>query len=88
MTTLFYYYIGNALERQWGTTRFTVFYGLGILLNIIMGFVMGSTSMYYINMSMFFSFATLYPEMQVLLFRDPAPEGEVAGLAGRSPVCL
>ena len=37
------------------------FYGLGILLNIIMGFVMGSTSMYYINMSMFFSFATLYP---------------------------
>ena len=68
MTTLFYYYIGNALERQWGTTRFTVFYGLGILLNIIMGFVMGSTSMYYINMSMFFSFATLYPEMQVLLF--------------------
>ena len=68
MTTLFYYYIGNALERQWGTTRFTVFYGLGVLLNIIMGFVMGGTSMYYINMSMFFAFATLYPEMQVLLF--------------------
>ena len=67
MTTLFYYYIGNALERQWGTTRFTVFYGLGVLLNIIMGFVMGGTSMYYINMSMFFAFATLYPEMQVLL---------------------
>ena len=66
MTTLFYYYIGNALERQWGTTRFTVFYGLGVLLNIIMGFVMGGTSMYYINMSMFFAFATLYPEMQVL----------------------
>lgn len=67
MTVLFYYYIGNALERQWGTTRFTVFYGLGVLLNIIMGFVMGGTSMYYINMSMFFAFATLYPEMQVLL---------------------
>lgn len=67
MTILFYYYIGNALERQWGTVRFTVFYGLGVLLNIIMGFVMGGTSMYYINMSMFFAFATLYPEMQVLL---------------------
>ena len=24
--------------------------------------------MYYVNMSMFFSFATLYPEMQVLLY--------------------
>ena len=67
MSLLFCYYIGNALERQWGTARFTVFYGLGVVLNIIVGFVMGSTSMYYINMSMFFAFATLYPEMQVLL---------------------
>ncbi len=25
LTTLFYYYIGNALENQWGSTRFTVF---------------------------------------------------------------
>ena len=24
LTTLFYYYIGNALENQWGSTRFTV----------------------------------------------------------------
>ena len=39
MTTLLYYYIGNILERQWGTTRFTVFYGLGVLLNIIVGLV-------------------------------------------------
>ena len=35
MTILFYYYIGNALERQWGTTLgFTVFYGLGAILNL------------------------------------------------------
>ena len=68
LTTLFYYYIGNALERQWGTARFTVFYGLGVVLNILVGFLMGSTSMYYINMSMFFAFATLYPDLQVLLY--------------------
>ena len=67
MSLLFCYYIGSALERQWGTARFTVFYGLGVVLNIVVGFVMGDTSMYYINMSMFFAFATLYPEMQVLL---------------------
>ena len=67
MTTLFYYYIGNSLERQWGTPRFTVFYGLGVVLNILVGFLMGGTSMYYINMSMFFAFATLYPDLQVLL---------------------
>ena len=35
----FYYWIGTALERQWGTTRFTVFYGLGVIFNILAGFV-------------------------------------------------
>ena len=69
LSTLFYYYIGNVLEMQWGTARFTVFYGLGVVLNLAAGFVLGvSVSMYYVNMSMFFSFATLYPEMQVLLY--------------------
>ncbi len=69
MATLFYYYIGNALERQWGSTRFTVFYFLGAILNLIIGFAFQtSVTMYYVNMSMFFAFATLYPEMQVLLY--------------------
>ena len=69
LSTLFYYYIGNALEQQWGTARFTVFYGLGVILNLLLGFLFQtSMSMYYVNMSMFFSFATLYPDMQVLLY--------------------
>lgn len=69
MTTLFYYYIGNALERQWGSTRFTVFYFLGAILNLIIGFAFQtSVTMYYVNMSMFFAFATLYPNLQFLLF--------------------
>ena len=29
---------------------------------------MGTASMYYVNMSMFFAFATLYPNLQFLLF--------------------
>lgn len=83
LTTFFYYWIGSALERQWGTTRFTVFYGLGVLLNLLVGavtyammpitsdmfgFYLETANMYYVNMSMFFSFATLYPDMQVLLY--------------------
>ena len=39
LSTFFYYWIGSALERQWGTTRFTVFYGLGVIFNIVAGFV-------------------------------------------------
>ena len=69
ITTMFYYWIGNSLEQKWGSTRFTVFYALGILLNVILGLVGGFwVNMYYINMSMFFAFATLYPDMQVLVY--------------------
>ena len=85
LTTFFYYWIGTSLERQWGTTRFTVFYGLGVLFNIIVGIVIylslpsqatgaqfglyiETANMYYVNMSLFFSFATLFPDMQVNLY--------------------
>ena len=39
-----------------------------MILNIILGFFVGTASMYYVNMSMFFAFATLYPNLQFLLF--------------------
>ena len=72
----FYYWIGSILERQWGTTKFTVFYLLGLVLNIIAGFILylvlpypvATVSMHYVNLSLFFAFASLYGDMQVLLF--------------------
>lgn len=68
LTLYFYYFIGSALEREWGANKFTVFYFFGVLLNILIGFLVGGASMYYVNMSMFFAFATLYPDLQFLLF--------------------
>lgn len=68
LSLYFYYFIGNALEREWGSNKFTIFYAFGVLLNIVVGFVVGTASMYYVNMSMFFAFATLYPDLQFLLF--------------------
>lgn len=68
ITLYFYYFIGNALEREWGSQKFTVFYFFGVILNILLGFLVGGASMYYVNMSMFFAFATLFPDMQVLFF--------------------
>ena len=68
LTLYFYYFIGTALEREWGSNKFTIFYFFGVLLNVIIGFLVGGASMYYVNMSMFFSFATLYPDMRVLLY--------------------
>ena len=69
MTSFFYYSIGTVLERHMGTTKFTVFYALGVILNMIFGLVTHTgVNMYYINMSMFFSFAVLYPDTRVLLY--------------------
>lgn len=71
----FYYFIGKTLEEQWGTARFNIYFFTGILLTIIYGFILYfitgisyPVGAYYIYLSMFFSFATLYPDMRVLLF--------------------
>lgn len=69
----FYYFIGNVLEREWGEGRFTIYYLMGMALTVIFGFAayfitgrdMGATAS-YLNLSMFFAFATLYPDEQVL----------------------
>lgn len=72
----FYYFIGSTLENHWGAPRFTIYYISGILLTVIYGFIAwlitGDTSSSldstYINLSMFFAFAVLFPDMRVLLF--------------------
>lgn len=68
LSLYFYYFIGITLEREWGTAKFNLFYLIGVLLNIAVGFVVGYATMSYVNMSMFFAFATLYPDMQFYLF--------------------
>lgn len=71
----FYYFIGNALEYRWGSGKFTVYYFSGVLLSVVCGLllylVVGmrlSIGLYYLNLSMFFAFATLYPDAQLMLF--------------------
>ena len=62
------------LEREWGAGRFTIFYLSGMLLTIVYGFIVYfaaglpcALSTVYINYSLFFAFATLYPDNMVLL---------------------
>lgn len=64
----FYWMIGSTLEREWGSGKFTVFYLIGVILNALLGFLTGYATMDYVNLSMFFSFATLYPDTRFLLF--------------------
>lgn len=68
LSLYFYWFVGSSLEREWGTAKFTIFYGVGILLNIVIGMFLGYASMTYVNLSLFFAFATLYPNLQFLMF--------------------
>ncbi len=81
---LFYYQLGQSLERTWGIFRFNVYIFGGILFTTIGAFllygifyavygvpVMGMGAFFstnYINMTIFLAFAVCYPDMQVLLY--------------------
>lgn len=75
ISVYFYYFIGSTLEAQWGKGKFTIYYLCGTLLNIIYGVLLWLITglnigiiAYYLNLSMFFAFATLFPDTYVLLF--------------------
>jgi len=76
ITLYFYYFIGSTLEQEWGTPKFTIFYLFGIVLHIIYGFVMWAVVGHhqtlimpmFLNLSMFFAFAVLFPDHTVRLF--------------------
>ena len=64
----FYYLIGSGLESQWGKFKFNVYYFMGVILTVIGGFITGYTSNTYLYYAMFFAFAVMFPDFQVLLF--------------------
>ena len=71
----FYYWMGSTLEMYWGTARFTIYLLIGWFLTVLYGFLVyfiaGKrliTDAQYLYLSMFFAYATLFPDQQVLLF--------------------
>ncbi len=66
---LCYYSLGRAMENQWGTFKFNLFYLTGVVLMDIYSMIFGGTAtVYYLNMSLFLSYATMYPQASFLLF--------------------
>ena len=64
----FYYFIGTNLESRWGARRFLLFYLIGALGAILAAFLTGIGTNQYLYLSMFFAFAIMHPELQVMLF--------------------
>lgn len=65
-----YFSLGRAIERLWGTFRFNLFYFTGVILMDLFCMLFGgfAADPYYLNMSLFLSYATLYPDAGFLLF--------------------
>jgi hypothetical protein len=68
-TLYFYYLVGTSLENEWGTFRFNLYYFTGMIATIIGAFITGGyTTSFYLNLSLFFAFARLYPNFELLIF--------------------
>ena len=70
MLMLFCYYsLGRAMESIWGTLRFNLFYLCGIVMMDIYCLLFGGEAdVTYLNLSLFLSYATLFPNARFLLF--------------------
>mgnify|MGYP003293720842 CR=1 FL=1 len=69
ITLLCYYSLGRAMENVWGTFRFNLFYLTGIVLMDVFCLVFGGVAtVYHLNLSLFLSYATMYPNSGFLLF--------------------
>ena len=60
--------MGSALEERWGAFRFNLFYLVGIIGTIAAGLFVGGATNTYLNLSLFFAFALVYPEIELSLF--------------------
>jgi len=74
----FMIWVGNSLEHAWGAFRLTLYYVLGMAGVTIAAFLLGAGQSegnvlpLYINLSLFFAFATLFPNVQIyVLFIIP-----------------
>ncbi len=64
----FTWFIGTALEKEWGDFRFNLYLLLGMLGAVLACLCTGWADTYCLSLSLLLAFAMLYPEVQVLLF--------------------
>lgn len=66
---LCYYSLGRAMENMWGTLKFNLFYLTGmVMMDVYCMIFGGQASVTYLNLSLFLSYATMFPDAHFLLF--------------------
>lgn len=61
--------VGRSLEQEWGAFRLNLYYLLGMVGTTVAAFITGgAVGNTWLNLSMFFAFATLFPNYSITLF--------------------
>ncbi len=76
VSLMLYYFIGNQLEKEWGSFRFNVYYFSGVLFHgiacILAYLVTGENMIFmdtaYLNLSLFMVFAAMFPNVQFYVY--------------------
>ena len=77
----FLWFMGEGLERAWGSFKLNLYYLLGMVGTTVAVFFFGAGDVtgIFLNMSIFFAFATLFPNFPILLyFIIPVPAKWIA----------
>jgi membrane associated rhomboid family serine protease len=69
LTLYFTWMVGSSLEQAWGPLKFNLFYLLGAIGVAVAALLTGTwQTNALLNMSLFFAFATLFPDYELRLF--------------------
>jgi membrane associated rhomboid family serine protease len=64
----FTWWVGSSLEQHWGAFKLNAFYLLGALGTIVAALIAGGASNLYLDASLVLAFATVFPDVEILLF--------------------
>jgi len=64
----FLWWVGSSLEQHWGSFKFNVYYFIGALGTIGAALIAGASSNTWLDSSLFLAFATIFPDVTILLF--------------------
>jgi membrane associated rhomboid family serine protease len=71
----FTWMIGDVLEREWGSFKLTIYILLPVVLlgAVVVAGLAPAVPNHYVYYSLFFAFATLHPDYEIMLFPLPVP---------------
>ena len=76
VSLMFYYWLGDALERLWGSAKFTIYYLSGTLLSALAALLVYAIDRQpialfgasYVNTALFMAYALTYPDAMVRIY--------------------